>query len=82
MASAQVPRGWMPYAIAARDYVGIDKSVLLGAIKRKELRAYEKPVTRGRTTSDPDKQRTSYFVCTADVDEWIRTHWHPAFTTA
>ena len=77
-----VRREWMPYAHAAKYYVGIDRSVLLGAIKRHELKAYEKPTTRGRTTNDPSKQRVSYFVSLADVDEWIRAYWKPAFSVA
>ena len=69
----------MPYRMAARQYLGISEDVLLGAMKRHELKAYEKPVTRGRTTTDPGKQRTRYFVSLVDVDEWIRTYWEPAF---
>ena len=77
-----VQRAWMPYAQAAKFYVGIDRSVLLGAIKRHELKAYEKPTTRGRTTNDPSKRRVSYFVSLEDVDAWIRTYWKPAFPMA
>ena len=72
-------RQWMPYATAARDYLGVSKDVLLAAIKRGELPAYEKPVTRGRT-ADARHEHHSYFVSLSDVDEYIRTHWDRAFT--
>ena len=78
MSKEPIHRGWMPYALAARDYVGVSPDLFLGAIKRQELRAYKKPLTRGRTAADPEKQRDSYFVCLPDVDEWIRTYWVPA----
>ena len=71
-----VQRAWMPYAIAAKHYLGIDKSVLLGAIKRNELPAYEKPITRSRV--EGAKQHHSYFVNLTDIDTWIRTYWQPA----
>lgn len=70
-------RQWMPYALAARDYVGIAPCVLLGAIKRNELPAYEKPLTRGRKQG-AQTEHHSYFVCLSDVDEYIRTYWTPA----
>ena len=71
-----VPRGWMPYAQAAKQYLGIHPDVLLGAIKANKLPAYEKPITRGRTGTS---EHHSYFVNLADVDAYIRTHWKPAF---
>lgn len=77
----RITRGWMPYAIAAKQYLGVSPDLLLGAIKRHELLAYEKPLTRGRTTKDRSKQRNSYFVNLADVDTWIRTYWEPATFT-
>jgi hypothetical protein len=64
----------MPYAKAAKEYVGVDKSVLLAGIKRKELKAYEKPLTKGRTEG-ATRENHSYFVSLADVDEWIRNYW-------
>ena len=76
----RITRGWMPYAIAAKQYLGVSPDLLLGAIKRHELMAYEKPLTRGRTTEDRSKQRNSYFVNIYDVDTWIRAYWKPAFT--
>lgn len=81
MAREQIQRGWMPYAIAAREYLGIDKSILLGAILRGELAAYEKPLTRGRKPG-ATREHHSYFVCLADVDEWVRTYWAPAPVSA
>ena len=78
MTDNSIARGWMPYAIAARDYLGISPDILLGAIKRGELPAYEKPLTRGRK-SGASKQHHSYFVCPADVDAYIRAHWARAF---
>ena len=77
--NATIERGWMPYTLAAREYVGIDPSVFLGAMKRKELKGYKKPITKGRTNTDPSKQRDQYFVCPSDVDDYIRTYWEPAF---
>lgn len=79
MPTVQIKRGWMPYAKAAQEYLGVSPSVLLGAIRNHELRAYEKPISRGRKTADPDNQRHRYYVCTDDVDEYIRTYWTPAF---
>jgi len=79
MSGEQIRREWMPYRMAARQFVGISEDVLLGAMKRHELRAYKKPLTKGHTTEDPNRQRTSYFVSTEDVSEWIRTYWEPAF---
>lgn len=76
-----IQRGWMPYAKAAQLYVGISPDILLGGIKRNELPAFKKPITRGRTTEDPSKQRNSYFVNLADIDTWIRTYWEPATFT-
>ncbi len=72
--SAPIQRGWMPYKQAARLYLGISEDVLLAGIKRHELPAYEKPITRERTGT---KQYHSYFVNLADVDQWIRTYWQP-----
>ena len=68
----------MPYAQAAKYYVGVDKDVLLRAIKAHELPAYEKPLTRAQTPEWARSHR-SYFVFLPDVDEYIRTHWQPAF---
>lgn len=74
-----IVRGWMPYAVAAEQYLGVSKDILLGAIKAHQLRAYEKPLTRGRTQG-AQREHHSYFVCLADVDEYIRTYWTPAFS--
>ena len=71
-------RGWMPYALAARDYLGISPDILLGAIKRGELTAYEKPLTRGRK-QDAKREHHSYFVRLSDVDAYICTYWSRAF---
>lgn len=76
----QIQRGWMPYRTAASQYIGIDSDLLLGAIKRKELKAYEKP-----RRTDPDHTKREYhcyFVCKEDVDAWIRTYWQEAYATA
>lgn len=70
-------RLWMPYARAASDYLGISPDILLAAIKRGELPAYEKPLTRGRRP-DATRENHSYFVYLPDVDEYIRTYWTPA----
>lgn len=75
MPSTQVQRRWWPYAQAAQELLKVDKSLLLGAIHRHELPAYEKPLTRGRTTSDPTKQHVSLWVNVDDVDEWVRAYW-------
>ncbi len=75
--SNPIQRGWMPYAQAAKLYVGVSPDLLLGAIKRHELRAYEKPLTRGRTGTT--RENHSYFVNLEDVDAYIRTYWQPAF---
>lgn len=77
--SCTIPRKWFPYAKVAREYLGIDPSVLLGAIKRGELRAYVKPLTKGRKQG-ASCERNTYFVCLEDVDEWIRTYWQQAAT--
>ncbi len=74
-ATRQIQRGWMPYSLAAEQYIGIAPSVLLSAIRNKQLEAFEKPLTRGRTAKDPKKERKQYFVCLADVDTYIRTYW-------
>lgn len=70
-------RRWMPYAQAAKYYIGVSPDILLRAIKAHELLAYEKP----RTYEQPEWERKnhSYFVNLSDVDEYIRTHWPPAF---
>ena len=70
-----VQRKWMPYTTAARQYIGVSEDILLGAIKRGELPAFEKPITRGRTGTT--RQNHSYFVNLYDVDEYIRAHWAP-----
>lgn len=75
-----IQRGWMPYRMAARQYVGIDERLLLAAIKHHELKAYEKPRRNDRDTTKRDYH--CYFVCTADVDQWIRTHWDEAYSSA
>ena len=67
-----IPRGWMPYALAAKQYIGIAPSVLLGAIKCGELRAYEKPRTRA---TQAKIERHQYYVNLDDVDTYIRTYW-------
>ena len=72
-----IPRGWFPYTKVAEEYLGVAPSLLLGAIRRGELRAFIKPPTRGRKEGTTT-QRNVYFVCLADVDEWIRTYWQPA----
>lgn len=73
-----VRREWMPYAIAARDYLGVSPDILRTAINAGKLKAYEKPITRGRKTTDPDRMNHSYFVCLADIDEYVRTSWPAA----
>lgn len=78
MAKQTIPRGWCPYVTAARQYLGISEDILLGAIKRHELRAFEKPLTRGRKPGAASEHH-SYWVCLTDVDEYIRTYWPEAF---
>lgn len=78
-AHGRIARMWVPYTKAAREYVGLDKSVLLGAMKRHELKGYEKPITRERRHDA--REYHSYYVNLGDVDEWIRTHWKPAFAS-
>ena len=68
----------MPYALAARDYLGISPDILLGAIKRGELPAYEKPLTRGRKKG-AQREHHSYFVRLTDVDTYVCTYWDRAF---
>ena len=75
--SIPIQRGWVPYRKAAREYVGVSEDILLGAIKRKELKAYEKPITRGRTGTT--RENHSFFVCLTDVDDYIRKYWPEAF---
>ena len=77
MAKQPIPRGWCPYRTAARQYLGISEDILLGAIKRHELQAYEKPVTRAR--SGTARENHSYFVNLGDVDDYIRREWPEAF---
>lgn len=67
-------RKWMPYAQAARDYLGISPDVLRGAITSGQLPAYEKPLTRGRKPG-ASREHHSYFVNLGDVDDYIRKHW-------
>lgn len=74
-----IQRLWMPYAMAAQFYLGVSPDLLLGAIKRGELPAYEKPLTRGRRPGAKTEHH-SYWVFLPDVDEWIRKFWTPAFT--
>ena len=74
-----IQRGWMPYAQMAKYYLGVAPDILLGAIKRYELPAYAKPITRGRKVADRSQQRNSYFVCKEDVDAYVRAYWTPAF---
>lgn len=73
-----IQRCWCPYATAASQYLGISPDILLGAIKARQLKAYEKPITRGR---NPDATRAyhSWWVNLSDVDEWIRAYWPEAF---
>ena len=71
-----IQRGWMPYTIAARSYLGVSPDILLRAIKASELPAYEKPLTRGRKAG-AQTEHHSYFVCLEDVDAYIRSHWQP-----
>lgn len=75
-----IQREWMPYAQAAKFYVGVSPDLLLGAIKRHELPAWEKPLTRGRKPG-AQTERHSYFVNLSDVDTYIRTYWTPAFSS-
>lgn len=74
-----VQRKWMPYAKAAQLYMGISSDYLLGAIKRHELRAYEKPILGGIKSGAKERKYHSYFVNLDDVDAYVRTHWDPAF---
>ena len=74
MSAAACERRWMPYAQAAKNYIGVSPDILLGAIKRGELPAYEKPLTRGRKEG-AKREHHSYFVNLSDVDAYIRTHW-------
>ena len=76
-----IQRKWMPYAKAAQFYVGIDKDVLLAAIKRHELPAFEKPKSERHQRREDSREYHSYFVNTDDVDAYIRTHWPQAFPT-
>lgn len=71
-----IQRGWAPYRKAAREYVGCNEDILLGAIKRHELKAYDKPIQKRTGTI---RENHSYYVCLADVDEYIRKHWPEAF---
>ena len=73
-----IQRGWMPYAQMAKFYLGISPTILLGAIKAHELKAYTKPLTKGRKVG-AKTERNSYFVCKEDVDTYIRTYWVEPF---
>ena len=81
MTADTIQRGWMPYSQAAKFYLGISPDVLLGAIKRHELKAYEKPLTRGRKVGAKTVHHY-YFVCLEDIDTYIRTYWPEAFPEA
>lgn len=72
----QLPRGWAPYRVVARDYLHISEDILLGAIKAGKLRAYEKPMTRGRRKQGAREYR-QIWVNLSDVDEYIRAEWEP-----
>lgn len=72
-----IPRGWFPYTKVAEEYLGVAPYLLLGAIRRGELKAYVKPLTRGRKEG-ATQERNVVMVCLADVDKWIRTYWQPA----
>ena len=72
--SAPIPRAWVPYRKAAREYIGISEDILLGAIKRPELKASDKPPKSEKKPGVP-RENHSYYVCLADVDEYIRKHW-------
>lgn len=74
MGDAVCNRGWMPYALAAREYLGISPDVLRAAINAGDLPAYEKPLTRGRKAG-ATREHHSYFVCLADIDDYIRCNW-------
>lgn len=77
MADSQpIPRGWFSYVKVAKEYLGVSPDILLRAIKRGELKAYVKPLTRGRKEG-ATHERNVVMVCLADVDEWIRTFWQP-----
>ncbi len=76
-ADQAIRRGWFPYAMVAKYYLGVSPIVLLKAIKDGELKAYKKPLTRGRREGSTS-ERCSIFCCLEDVDEYIRTHWEPA----
>lgn len=76
---SDVRRMWMPPAQAAKLYLGISPEILTGAIKRGELPAYEKPLTRGRKEGAATEHHY-YFVNLDDVDEWIRAWWPRAFS--
>lgn len=68
-----IPRGWMAYTKAAKEYLHVSPDILREAIYSGALPAYQKPVTRGRQDGRP-----IVFVSLADVDEWIRSTWTPA----
>ena len=67
---SEVPRGWMPYRMAAREYLHIDDADVLKAIKSGELPAFRKPMK-------PGSKYERIFVSTDDVDAWIRGYWEP-----
>lgn len=73
-AAPTVQQLWMPYAQAARQYLGISEDVLRAAINAGQLAAYEKPLTCGRKPGAA-RENHSYFVYLPDVDEYIRNHW-------
>lgn len=78
MARQTIPRGWCPYATAASQYLGISPDILLAAIKAHKLKAYEKPITRGRKP-DAKREYHSYWVNLSDVDAYIRSEWPEAY---
>lgn len=76
---AEVPRAWLPYTRAAKEYLGVSSKILREAIERGELPAYRKPITRLR---NPQRAEPQYilFVNTNDIDAWIREKWERAGT--
>ena len=68
-----VERGWLSL-VDAGHYANISPEVLRAAIVAGELRAYEKPVSRGRKEGAA-RRNVLLRIHREDIDRYIRDYW-------